>query len=101
MVTDSSSQSVTTSIGSLMSNSAIEDVLSPHFLQYSNSPGLILISQLLTSENYASRSRAMNIALSVKNYHAPILYLEAEPNPGTHIGFIIYTFSNTIEINVA
>ena len=47
--------------------SAIDDPLSPFFLHHSDSPGLILVSQSLTGDNYASWSRAMQIALSVKN----------------------------------
>ncbi|XP_022888913.1 uncharacterized protein LOC111404319 [Olea europaea var. sylvestris] len=52
---------------SSMSNSAIEDGSSPYFLHHSDSPGLVLVSQPLIGENYASWSRAMTIALSVKN----------------------------------
>ena len=47
--------------------SAIEDPLSPYFLHHSNGPGTVLVSQVLTGENYASWSRAMTIALSVNN----------------------------------
>ena len=36
------------------SRSAIDDPLNPYFLHHSDSPGLILVSQLLTGENYAS-----------------------------------------------
>ncbi|XP_073004955.1 uncharacterized protein [Typha latifolia] len=50
-----------------MSSSAIDDASSPYFLHHSDSPGLILVSQPLTGENYTSWSRAMLIALSVKN----------------------------------
>ena len=50
-----------------MSNSAINDASSPYFLHHSDNPGLVLVSQPLTEENYASWSRAMLIALSVKN----------------------------------
>ena len=49
------------------SKSAVDDPLSPYFLHHSDSPGLVLVSQQLTGENYASWSRAMLIALSVKN----------------------------------
>ncbi|XP_073132877.1 uncharacterized protein [Henckelia pumila] len=47
--------------------SAIDDPSSQYFLHHSDNPGLVLVSQPLTSENYASWSRAMKIALSVKN----------------------------------
>ena len=47
--------------------SVIDDPLHPYFLHHADSPGLILVSQVLTGDNYASWSRAMTIALSVKN----------------------------------
>ncbi|KAL5810760.1 hypothetical protein ACOSQ3_027485 [Xanthoceras sorbifolium] len=37
------------------------------YLHHSDSPDLVLVSQQLTGDNYASWSRAMLIALSVKN----------------------------------
>src|ERR1044072_981335 len=39
----------------------------PFYLHRSDNPGLVLVSQLLTGENYNSWQRAMTIALSVKN----------------------------------
>lgn len=50
-----------------MSNSTIEDGSSPYFLHHSDNPGLVLVSQPLIGENYASWSRAIYIALSMKN----------------------------------
>ncbi|XP_073045348.1 uncharacterized protein [Primulina eburnea] len=47
--------------------SAIDDPLSPYFLHYSDNPGITLVSQPLTGDNFASWSRAMKIAISVKN----------------------------------
>ena len=47
--------------------SAIDDPASPYFLHHSDSPGVVLVSQSLTGDNYASWSRAMMISLSVKN----------------------------------
>ncbi|XP_073033027.1 uncharacterized protein [Primulina eburnea] len=44
-----------------------DDPSSPYFLHYSDNPGLVLVSQPLTRDNFASWSRAMRIALSVKN----------------------------------
>ncbi|KAL5754433.1 hypothetical protein ACOSP7_022653 [Xanthoceras sorbifolium] len=49
------------------SRSAIQEPSNPFYLHHSDSPGLVLVSQRLTGENYASWSRAMLIALSVKN----------------------------------
>ena len=47
--------------------SAIDDSTSLYFLHHSDSTGLVLVSQLLVGDNYASWSRAMTIALSIKN----------------------------------
>lgn len=57
------------SLGSSTANgqSLIDNPLSSYFLHHYDSPGLVLLSQSLTGENYASWSRAMKIALSVKN----------------------------------
>ncbi|XP_024030943.1 uncharacterized protein LOC112094408 [Morus notabilis] len=51
----------------LISKSAIDDPFNPYYLHHSDSTCLVLVSQLLTGDNYASESRAMLIALSVKN----------------------------------
>lgn len=48
-------------------NSNYVDHNDPYYLHHSDSPGLVLVSQVLTGENYASWSRSMNIYLSVKN----------------------------------
>ncbi|XP_075486552.1 uncharacterized protein LOC142526187 [Primulina tabacum] len=48
-------------------HSVIEDPMSPYFLHHADNPGLMLVSQALTGENYISWSRAMKIALPVKN----------------------------------
>lgn len=45
----------------------MEDGSSPYLIHHSDNPGLVLVSQPLTGDNYASWSRAMVIALSVKN----------------------------------
>ena len=45
----------------------IEDPLSSFYLHHSVSPGMILVSQPLTGDNYPLWSRSMSIALSVKN----------------------------------
>ena len=49
------------------SRSAIEDPSNPYFLHHLDSHGLVLVSQPLTGNNYSSCSRAMLIALFVKN----------------------------------
>lgn len=55
-----------TSIGASI-RSIVDDPLNPFYLHHSDSPGHMLVSQMLTGDNYASWSRAMTIALSVKN----------------------------------
>ena len=52
---------------SVNSKSAIDDPSSPFFLHHSDNPGVVLVSQPLSGDNYASWSRAMLISLSVKN----------------------------------
>ena len=47
--------------------STIDDSSSNFFLHHSDSPGLVLVSQPLARDNYASWSKAMLIAFSVKN----------------------------------
>ncbi|XP_022894034.1 uncharacterized protein LOC111408518 [Olea europaea var. sylvestris] len=49
------------------SKSAIDESSSPYFLHHLDSPSLLLVSQPLTGDNYASWSRAMMIALLIKN----------------------------------
>ncbi|XP_073290510.1 uncharacterized protein [Primulina huaijiensis] len=44
-----------------------DDSMSSYYIHHSENPGLILVSQLLTGDNFASWYRAMIIALSVKN----------------------------------
>ncbi|KAL5552689.1 hypothetical protein UlMin_040090 [Ulmus minor] len=53
--------------GTKLNHSAIEEPSNPYYLHHSDSPGQVLVSQQLTSENYTSWSHAMLIALSVKN----------------------------------
>ena len=45
----------------------MDDPASPYFLQSSDHPGMVLVSQSLNGENYGSWSRAVRIALFVKN----------------------------------
>ena len=63
MDTPRSGNSSSASIG----KSAVDDPLNPYYLHHFDSPCFVLVSQLLTGDNYAFWSRAMLIALSVKN----------------------------------
>ncbi|KAK2659001.1 hypothetical protein Ddye_005534 [Dipteronia dyeriana] len=67
-----------------MSRSAIDDF---------SSPGLVLVSQSLTGDNYASKSRAMLIALSVKS---KLGFTEGTINKpeGTDINLLNYWIRN-------
>ena len=52
---------------SSISRSVIDEPSSPYFLHHSDGPWLVLVSQFLTGDNYASWNWAMLIALSIKN----------------------------------
>ena len=45
----------------------MEDQANPFFLHQADGPGMVLVSQVLTGDNYGSWSKAMIVALSVKN----------------------------------
>ncbi|KAK6162863.1 hypothetical protein DH2020_002704 [Rehmannia glutinosa] len=45
----------------------MDDPSSVYFIHHSDNPGIVLVSQPLTGDDYASWSRGMTIALSVKN----------------------------------
>lgn len=45
----------------------VEQHANPYFLHHSDNTSLVLVSDLLTDENYTSWSRSMVIALTVKN----------------------------------
>ncbi|KAH9672059.1 retrotran gag 3 domain-containing protein [Citrus sinensis] len=49
------------------SNSLITDVSSPYFLHSSDHPGAILVSNVLTGDNYSTWKRSMKMALNAKN----------------------------------
>jgi hypothetical protein len=46
---------------------SIDDLLSLYYLHHGDSPGSVLVSQILLSENYHTWSRLMIIALTAKN----------------------------------
>lgn len=46
---------------------AIIDSTSPYYLHNSDNPGTILVSRVMTGDNYSTWSRAMRMALSAKN----------------------------------
>ncbi|KAL5818430.1 hypothetical protein ACOSQ4_022272 [Xanthoceras sorbifolium] len=56
-----------TSINSVISNSISPIHNSPFYIHPSDSPGTVLVSQLLNGDNYPTWRRAMRMALSAKN----------------------------------
>ena len=64
---DSSSFFFDCSSLSLRSSSMADDLSDSFFLHHSDNPGLALVSQQLTEDNYMSWNHAMKIALCVKN----------------------------------
>ena len=64
---DSAQSNPNGALRGLLHKSAIDEPSNPYFLHHSDIPGLMLVSQPLTGDNYTSWSRAMLIALSVKN----------------------------------
>lgn len=86
------------SSGVLRSNgqSAIDDPMSTYYLRHSDNPGLTLVSQFLTGDSYSSWSRAMKIALYVKNKLGFIDGTIAKPSV-TEVNLLNYwTRSNNI-----
>ena len=49
------------------SNSLITDASSPYFLHSSDHPGAILVSNVLTGDNYSTWKRSMKMVLNAKN----------------------------------
>lgn len=52
---------------STQGQSEVQNSKSPYFLHHSDTTNLVLVSELLTDENYVSWSRSMILALSIKN----------------------------------
>ncbi|XP_068650569.1 uncharacterized protein [Aristolochia californica] len=67
MATYSSTSAYDSGVHTGSTRSAIEEPSNPYYIHHSDSPGQVLVSQLLTGENYINWSRVMLIALSVKN----------------------------------
>ncbi|KAJ1385589.1 Gag-polypeptide of LTR copia-type [Sesbania bispinosa] len=75
-----------------------QDVSNLLFLHHSDGPGLVLTSQPLDNRNYTTRSKAMRVALSVKNKLAFIdgtLSKPAENDPT----FFAWTRANNVVIS--
>ncbi|XP_061340834.1 uncharacterized protein LOC133287279 [Gastrolobium bilobum] len=79
--------------------SEVENPSSPFFLHHSDNPGLVLVSQLLTGDNYNSWSRAMKIALSVKNKLGFIDGSIPKPSGNNAVLLAYWTRNNDIVIS--
>lgn len=92
---------------------AIDNPLSPYFFHHSDNPGLVLVSQQLTRDNYGSWSRAKTKALSVKNKIGFIYGSISKPpktdqdlfsswirNNNIVISWILYLMSKEISISI-
>ncbi|XP_020222106.1 uncharacterized protein LOC109804688 [Cajanus cajan] len=75
-----------------------QDPSNPLFLHHSDGPGLVLTSQPLDHKNYTTWSRAMHVALSVKNKLAFID--ETLPKPAaTDSTFVAWNRGNNVVIS--
>ena len=64
---DQASQSSTSQSTAHRELSPMEDLRSPFFLHHRESPGAILVTQLLKEDNYPNWARAMHMALDAKS----------------------------------
>lgn len=48
-------------------HSPVDDPVSPYYLHPSEGPGIVLVSQLLTGDNYTAWSPAFTVSLTIKN----------------------------------
>ncbi|KAJ1410147.1 Gag-polypeptide of LTR copia-type [Sesbania bispinosa] len=72
-----------------------QDVSNPLFLHHSDGPDLVLTSQPLDHKNYTTWSRAMQVALSVKNKLAFVDGTLPKP-PATDPTFAAWTRANNV-----
>ncbi|XP_073022744.1 uncharacterized protein [Primulina eburnea] len=90
---------------------ASEDSMNPYYIHHSDSPWLVLVSQLLTGDNFTSWHRAMTIALSVKNKIGfvdgsipkpddPVLLVSWKRNNGIVASWILNSVSKEISASI-
>lgn len=79
--------------------SPIDDRMHPYYLHHSESPGFVLVSQLLTGDNYNSWSQAIQIALSVKNKTGFIDGTLLKPNSSDQQNFNAWMRNNKLVIS--
>uniref|UniRef100_A0A803PMI4 Retrotransposon Copia-like N-terminal domain-containing protein n=1 Tax=Cannabis sativa TaxID=3483 RepID=A0A803PMI4_CANSA len=77
-----------------------EDPTDPYYLHHGNNPGNVLISQLLTGQdNYMSWSRAMQLAISVKNKLGFLDGTIFKPRPSDSVMYNVWLRNNNIVIS--
>lgn len=79
--------------------SPIDDRMHPYYLHHSDNPGFVLVSQLLTGDNYNSWSQAMLIALSVKNKIGFIDGTLSKPNNSDIANYSAWMRNNKLVIS--
>lgn len=79
--------------------SPIDDRMHPYYLHHSESLGFVLVSQLLTGDNYNSWSQAIQIALSVKNKTGFIDGTLPKPNPSEQSNYNAWMHNNKLVIS--
>lgn len=62
-------------------SSVDEDISNPLFLHHDDNPGTVLVSWLLTGENYSTWSRSIAMALNAKNKTGFIDGTMVKPDP--------------------
>ncbi|KAJ1411310.1 Retrotransposon gag domain [Sesbania bispinosa] len=75
-----------------------QDPNNPLFLHHSDGPGLVLTSQPLDHKNYTTWSRAMTVALSVKN-KLPLIDGSLPKPAATHPTFVAWSRANNVVIS--
>jgi hypothetical protein len=81
------------------SSISIDDSSSPYYIHHGDSPGSILVSQLLNGENYHTWNRSMILALTAKNKVGFIDGSIIKPVRATEIVLRAWTRSNNLVIS--
>ncbi|KAK4478538.1 hypothetical protein RD792_014019 [Penstemon davidsonii] len=98
-MTDSSPSIISTNTGSSRTRLPMEDPSTPFFLHPFDGPGLLLVQNKLTSDNYSTWARSMTSALNVKNKTGFIN--GSLPNPGSENAILQDAWSRNNDIVVS
>lgn len=71
----------------------------PCYISQTDNPGLVLVSQLLTGDNYMAWSRSMSIALSAKNKLGFVNGKIAKPSDSNPENLSVWTRTNDMVIS--